>query len=213
MFWKRRKQADFNAEIESHIALEADRLRGEGLSATEARNAARAKFGNVLQAQESFYESRRVLWLENLRKDARYALRLLRQSPAFALTVILTLALGIGAAAAIFAVTDAALIRPLPFPAADRLVMVYERWQHDLDSFAPADYLDFQRQAHSFAVLAASREDPFNLSGQNRPERILGAVVTPNFFSVFNVPPVLGRTLDPALDPPSHRTAVLSYSL
>lgn len=214
VFRKRRKPADFAAEIEAHIAIEAARLRAEGLDAIEAESAARRKFGNVLRTEERFYESRRILWLEDLQKDLWYAIRLVRQSPAFALTVVLTLALGIGSAAAIFAVADAAFIKPLPFPQSQRLVSLYERWEGELDSLAPADYLDYQRQAKCFAGLAAYRQDPFNLAGQNRPERLQGAVVTPNFFSVFGVPAELGRTLDPTRDKPgTSRNVVLSYSL
>jgi hypothetical protein len=108
MFWKRRKQADFSAEIESHIAIEAERLREEGVSAADAA--------------ERFYERQRVRSLEDLRRDIRYAMRLVRDAPVFSVTVILTLALGIGATAALFGITDAALIRPLPFPEAKKLV-------------------------------------------------------------------------------------------
>lgn len=155
-----------------------------------------------------------ILWLDDLRKDLRYGLRILRQSPVFASTVVLTLALGIGAAAAVFAVTDAALIRPLPFPHAKRLVSVYERWQGELDDLAPADYLDYRRTVKSFEDLAAYRRDSFNLGGQNRPEHVSGAVVTPNFFDVFEVSPELGRTLNSARDRPGNsRTIVISYSL
>lgn len=214
LFSRRRQQRDFAAEIEAHIAIEADRLREEGLSAREAEAAARLKFGNVLQTEERFYKRQHILWLEDLQKDLRYAVRTVRQSPMFAATVILTLALGIGATAAIFAVTDAALIKPLPFPEAQRLVGLYERWQGSLSSLAPADYLDYRREATSFEDLAAYRHEPFNLSGQNRPERVEGAVVTPNFFAVMGVPPELGRGLNPAQDKPGGpRTVVLSYSL
>ncbi len=214
IFSRRRKQNDFAAEIASHIAIETDRLRQEGLSAADSETAARHKFGNPGRAEEHFYESRRILWLEDLRKDLRYAVRMIRQSPMFAATVILTLALGIGATAAIFSVTDAALIRPLPFPEAQRLMILYERWQGDLDNLAPADYLDYRHQAKSFQDLAGYRDDSFNLAGRNRPERVLGAVVTPNFFAVLNIPAQLGRTLDFRQDKPGNpRTAVLSYSL
>ncbi|MBV9266740.1 MAG: ABC transporter permease, partial [Acidobacteriaceae bacterium] len=214
LFSKQRRQADFAAEIESHIAIEAERLQNDGLNAADAEAAARRKFGNVLRAEERFYESRRILWLEDLRKDVWYAMRLVRQSPMFAMTVLVTLALGIGATAAIFALTDAALIKPLPFPDAQRLVSLYERWQGELSSLAPADYLDYQNQAKCFENLAGFRQDPFNLGGHNRPERVQGAVVTPNFFSVFRVPAKLGRTLDAAQDKPGgSRNAVLSYSL
>ena len=215
VFSRRRKQKDFAAEIEAHIAIEADRLlREEGLSTTEAETAARLKFGNVLQTEECFYESQRVLWFEDLRKDLRYAIRTVRQSPTFTATVILTLALGIGATSAIFSVTDAALIKPLPFPEAQRLVSLYERWQGNLSSLSPADYLDYRREAKSFEDMAAYRHYSFNLGGENRPERVLGAVVTPNFFATMGISPELGRTLNPVQDKPGGpRTVVLSYSL
>lgn len=214
IFPKRRKQSDFAAEIESHIAIEAERLRHEGWSAAQAQAAARREFGNVLRTEERFYESQGISWLADLGKDVRYAVRLARQSAMFAMTVVLTLALGIGATAAIFAVTDAALIKPLPFPQAERLVSLYERWQGDLDSLAPADYLDYRRAAESFEELAAIRQEPFNVSGQNRPERVPGVIVTPNFFSVFKVPAELGRTLDPLRHQPGGaRSMVISDSL
>ncbi|HZQ53632.1 MAG TPA: ABC transporter permease [Bryobacteraceae bacterium] len=214
MFWKRRKQTDFSAEIESHIAIEAERLRAEGVNWADAEAAARRNFGNILQMEERFYERRRVLWLEDLLRDIGYATRVVRQSPGFALTVILTLALGIGSTAALFGVTDAALIKPLPFPQAQKLVKLYYRWRGELDSPAPADYLDYQREAKSFEELAAVRENPFNLGGQDRPERVHGAIVTPSFFSVMKVAPELGRTLDSWRDKPGGaRTVVLSDSL
>jgi putative ABC transport system permease protein len=214
MFWKRRKQADFAAEIEAHVALEADRLRQEGLTRSEAERTARVHFGNIFGTEERFYESQRILWFEDLQKDLRYGMRVILRSPVFAVTVILTLALGIGAAAAVFAVTDAALIRPLPFPHAERLVSLYERWQGDLDDLAPADYLDYRKMAKTFEGLAAYRHESFNLGGENRPERVSGAVVTPNFFAVFNVAAEFGRALSSERDNPgSSRTAVISYSL
>ncbi len=214
MFWRRRKHNDFAAEIESHIAIEADRLRQEGRSAADSEQTARLKFGNILQTEERFYEGQRILWLDDLRKDLRYAIRMVRHSPTFAVTVVLTLALGIGATAAIFSVTDAALIKPLPLPEAQNLVSVYERWQGDMDSLAPADYLDYRHQAKSFQDLAGYRQEPFNLGGQNRPERVLGAIVTPNFFALLGVPAQLGRTLDSTQDKPGNsRTVVLSSSL
>ncbi len=214
IFSRRRKQDDFSAEIESHIAIEADRLRQEGMSAADAEMAARLKFGNIPKAEEHFYESQRIVWLEDLQKDLRYALRSLRHAPMFTATVVLTLGLGIGASAAIFSVVDAALIRPLPFPEAHRLVSLYERWLGDLGDLAPADYLDIRRQAKSFEELAGYRSDSFNLSGENRPERVLGAIVTPNFFAVLGVSAEVGRTLNSVQDTPGNaRTVVISYSL
>ncbi len=213
--FRRRTDSDFSAEIRAHIALEAERLQGEGLSESEAEAAARRAFGNPTAAQERFYESRRWLWWDQVTRDAHYALRMLRRSPAFTATAVLTLALGIGANTAIFSVIDAALLRPLPYPQPDRIAMLYGRGPAgDNETLSPATFLDFRRQNRAFAALAAFRQSPFNVTGQDRPERAQGAVVTPDFFAVLGVQAQLGRTLTADLDKPgAARTVVLSYGL
>src|SRR6185312_6594911 len=120
MFRRRRPVDDFAAEIESHLQLEIDRLRAEGLSPDEARLAARRAFGNVALSTERFHESHRWYWWDQLTQDLRYAVRTLRTAPAFAAAAILTIAVGIGATTAIFSVVEATLLRPLPYPDPDR---------------------------------------------------------------------------------------------
>ncbi len=208
----RRKQRDFSSEIASHIALEADRLRASGLSDAEAQAAARRAFGNTTAAEEHFYESRGWLWWDEAKNDFRYAGRTLVRTPAFAAAAIITLALGIGANTAIFSVVDAVALRSLPYPQPDRIRLLYGRLPDgDTSTPSPAWFLDFRREFHSFASLAAYRPSAFNMAGQDQAERIEGAVVTPDFFTVMGIRARLGRTLDPSLDAPGQpRTVVLS---
>ena len=215
MLRRRRSDTDFSAEIEAHIRLEADRLRAEGLSEDDARAAARRAFGNLTSAEERFFEGHRWLWWDCLRQDLRYALRTLTHAPAFTIAAVVTLALGIGANTAIFSAIDAALLKPLPFPESDRLVVVAGRSAEGRPGgLGAGDITDLRTQASSLAHLAAYRQHSFNLTGQDRPERAAGSVVTTDFFATLGVQAQFGRTFDPQQDRPgTARRAILGYQL
>lgn len=115
MFRRKRSTEDFAEEIKAHLDLEADELRGEGLSEEEAHRNARVAFGSVPATQERFRMRGRLSRFENLMRDITFAVRQIVQNPGFAAVVILTLALGIGASTSIFSVADAVLLRPLPY--------------------------------------------------------------------------------------------------
>lgn len=136
--------------------------------------------------------------------DLRFAFRQLRKSPGFTIIAVLTLALGIGANTAIFSVVNAVLLRPLPYPKADRIVYLNEVIQGTDTSIALPDYIDWRRDSKSFEHLALSRLESRNLSGipGREPERISVAYVTANFFNVIGLPPHVGRTFTEDEDRP-----------
>ncbi len=128
--------------------------------------------------------------------DLRFALRQLRKSPGFTLIAVLTLALGIGANTAIFSVIYAVLLQPLPYPEADRLMILTETDSNQPQiSVSFPDYVDWKRDNTVFEHLAISRRESFNLSGLEgrAPEQISGGLVTANFFKVIGLTPQLGR--------------------
>jgi putative ABC transport system permease protein len=155
--------------------------------------------------------------METLIKDIRYAMRGLVKRPAFTIIALLTLALGIGANTAIFSVVNAVLLRPLPFRDPEQVVMVWEDASFagfPLNTPAPANYVDWKNQNQSFADMAASAEQSFNLTGDGDPERVTAYAVTHNFFPLFGVQPLIGRGFLPEEDRPgSNKVVVLSYSL
>ena len=149
--------------------------------------------------------------------DIRYAWRVLGKNPGFAAVAILTLALGIGANSAIFSLVHAVLLEPLPFPHADRLIMVWEtdpNRQVTRGVVAPAELLDWQKQARSFENLAGWQTWFYNIAGGNEPEQVWGAAVTSNFFDVFGIQPALGRAFQADEGVPGHgEVVIISHAL
>ncbi|PYQ55441.1 MAG: hypothetical protein DMF78_01925 [Acidobacteria bacterium] len=218
MFRRRRTASDFGAEIEAHLHLETERLREEGLSEEDARASALRAFGNVTQARERFYESGRWLWWDHLRQDVRFGLRMLGRSPGFTAVAVATLALGIGANTAIFSYISAWMIKPLPYPQADRL-MVFQ--QHDTKKgwtmeglTSTASFLDFQEQNASFEQTALWTGWNFNLTGEGAPALVEGGRVSWNYFDALGVKPMFGRTFTPDEDRPgAGHVAILGQGL
>jgi predicted permease len=148
-----------------------------------------------------------------LRQDLRYAVRLLRRQPGFAAVAILTLALGIGATTAVFTVVNGVLLRPLPYPDADRIVELQSVGRSGRGgAISPADFVDYQRLTKTMASVAALTEADVALTGAGEPERITGQVVTPEFFDVMGVHPSVGRAFA-GTSAKDDRYAVLGYGL
>ena len=130
-----------------------------------------------------------------LLQDVRYALRSLGRAPGFTLVALVTLALGIGGTTAIFSVVDGILLRPLPYPDPQSIVSLSRGTERDTGdpSFSPADYLDFRREARSFAALAGVRQDIVDMSLAAEPVRLTTLETTAEFFTVIGLPPLMGR--------------------
>ena len=151
-------------------------------------------------------------------QDLRFAVRAFRKKPAFTVTAVLALALGIGATSAMFSVIDGVLLRPLPFPRSDRLVNVWENnLQRNLPKFvvAPANYYDWRVQNRVLSAMGAYLQNTFNLASlEGEPERYLGASSDRGFFDALQVSPILGRILTEEEDQPGHDgVIVLGYDL
>lgn len=161
--------------------------------------------------------------MENLLRDIRHTLRGLLKTPVFALSVVFTLALGIGGNTALFSVVDQLLLRPLPYPDGDRLVTVYEKWltgggsglpDASRGSVSPANWLDWQRDSRTIERFAAWRATPLTMTGVGDPVQLSTQVVSAEFFPVLGVAPLLGRTISEADDKPNAPlVAVLSHRL
>jgi predicted permease len=152
--------------------------------------------------------------MDILRQDLAYAVRRLIQAPGFSLVAIATLALGIGANSAIFSVINAVLLRPLPFPDSDRLVMVSQTWEGKPAVYSPQNFLDVAAGARSFESLTVVDRSGITLTGNGAPVRLAGATVSATFFDVLGSRPVHGRGFLPDENEPGHdKVVVLGHTL
>ncbi len=149
--------------------------------------------------------------MSTLLQNVRYTLRLLRKSPGYTIAVMLVLGVGIGANTALFSIVDSILLRPLPYPQADKLMVLLERDHERVTGSASLpNYLDWRANQRSFTDLALARSDQFNLSAPGQtPVRAPGATITANYLDIVGIQPVLGRNLSEAEDTPGGPEAVL----
>lgn len=211
----KRQGSDFSEEVEAHVRIEADRYRAQGLDEDAALAAARRAFGNLTQSRERYYESRRWLWWDWLRQDMRIALRLLAKTPGWTAVAALTVALGIGATAAMFGVVNTVLLRPLPFPHPENLYAFTEGTRL-ADSVLGNEYTSMRESstpASVFPEMGAYDSGGVNWTRGDGAERLTAGEVTASFFSTLQVQPLYGRTFLPEEDKPEANPAViLSYS-
>ena len=196
---------DLDDEMAAHLGLATEENLERGLAPAEARRQALLRFGGPQQAKEQHRDARGLPFLDTLIQDLRFASRMLRKSPGFTSVAVLTLALGIGANTAIFSVVYAVLLKELPYPQADRLVVLYENvrlptYQNDRNVVSPGNLSDWTKQKSLFQSVAAYSNRSFNLTGMGEPLRVEGELVSANFFGTLEVAPPLGRAFAPEED-------------
>ncbi len=196
---RRELDRDLDDELLFHLAMREQKLREQGVAAEEAPYAARRQFGNVTQLKETSRELWGFRWLETLWQDLRYGARRLRKNPAFTASAVLTLALGIGAGTAIFNATDETLLSPLPVPEPQQLVAVYsfDKKTAKYVSSSYPDYEDFRKHSQSFQHLCAYARFPLNLTIGEYTERLPVEAVSADYFSMLELPSLLGREFTP----------------
>jgi putative ABC transport system permease protein len=205
MGWKRffRREAwdeERARELEIYLQQETDDNIARGMSAEDARYAARRKLGNPTIIREEIYRMNSLSILETIWQDIKYAARALRKSPGFTFFAVTVLALSIAANTAIFSIADAVLLRPLPYRAAEQLVKVWEdgsSYGFPRDTPAPGNFSDWKTRNHAFADMAAYSWDDLNFTGDGNPEQLSADEVSANLFSVLGVSAALGRDFRP----------------
>jgi putative ABC transport system permease protein len=215
IFTKRTIDDEFDAEFQSHLDRHIDEGVRSGLSEAEARRQALLRIGGAEQVRQAYRDRATLPWLESLIRDVRYALRGFHRNPVFAITAILTLALGIGATTAVFSVVDRILFRPLPFAHDDQLVSV--------GLIAPiiptefmlgGSYYEWKDNQKPFAALTSNAGvNECDLTERN-PQRLGCASIEQNFLPTLGISPILGRNFLPEEDRPNGpKVALISYGL
>ncbi|HEX4066528.1 MAG TPA: ABC transporter permease, partial [Acidobacteriaceae bacterium] len=206
---------ELEEELRDHLQHRADDLERSGISRAEAERQARIEFGGFEHYREESHAAQGWHWAETLSRDLRFGLRILKKAPAFTAAVVLTLALGIGANTALFALVRGILLLPLPVRAASRLVVIWDsNPEAGLSRVGPSgqDYLDWREQKiHAFEDLFLFEHGTGTVTGNGEPEQVAGLRVTTNFGDFFGIVPVVGRTFLPQEENARHTLAILSY--
>ena len=220
-FWRARVEDEVDAELAFHVEMRARELQAGGLSRADAVERAIRRFGDIHRVNEACRsigrrrdrEMRRTEYFTELTQDLTFAVRQLLHNPGFTIVALVTLALGIGATAAIFSAVHAVVLRPLPVPEPGRILAVYTQWPTGPGALSAGNYVDGIEPVSSFAATTAIRYSSFNVS-DGEAERVIGARVTAGFFDVFGVAPARGRVFTAQEDQPGGPdVVVLSHRL
>jgi predicted permease len=208
-------EQDLSEELRYHLEQKTREYSTADLTLEEAHRKALREFGGVELSKENCRDSRRVNFLETLAQDIRFAFRLLPKSPGFAAVAILTLALGIGASTAVFSLVEGILLKPLPYPNPDRIVLpelVSPPGVNLGSEYFPWGQIQFRlltRESYPFEFVGAFQNDSFNLTGSGEPSFLDGFRASADFFPALGVVPALGRTFTAEEDQPGHEYEVI----
>jgi len=177
---------ELDEEVQTYFDILIARGMARGLSRREAERAARLAFEGPEQVKQRVREARVGVHIEMTLQDLRYAWRVLRKSPGFTFFAVLTIALGLGANAAIFSLVDGVLLKSLEYPEPERIVQIWERPPGDLrNGIAAANYIDWANQNQSFEAIAAQTGDTMSYSGGGEPRSLRVGLVSAPYFDVF----------------------------
>ena len=215
---ERPSEAEIARELHDHLELETQDLMAAGASAHQAERQAHRQFGNVAATQEATREAWGSLWLERLDQDLRFGLRTLWRAPVFSGIAVLCLTLGIGANAAVLSWTEGVVHHPFPgVRDQEQLVAIAgtAKGATGYDEMSWPDFMDLTRGASAFSAVFVSKITGATLTGGERAERLVGQLVTANYFDATGVQPVLGRGFVPGEDVGrgAHPVVVISYRL
>ncbi len=223
LFRKSKTERELHDELQAHLQLHINDNLERGMSPDEARKQAIIKLGGMEQTKELMRDQQTLPLLETFLQDTRYALRIMKKSPAFTCVAILTLALGIGANTAIFSVMRQVLLQRLPVSHPEELVLLYSPGPRDghvssdegdgSESFSYPMYLDLRDKNSVFSGLAAKADFPISISVRGQTERASAELVSGNYFDVLHVLPALGRLIEPgdSTAPDTSPVVLLSY--
>jgi hypothetical protein len=198
-FAGRGSERELAAELESHLQLHVDDNLRAGMTPEEARRRALIALGGVESTKEAYRDRRGIPVLESFGRDVRYGARTLARSPGFALAGILILGLGIGVNSAIFTVVDAVVLRPLPFPDADRIVKLWHTPPQTTFagmktfSLSPANFIDWEAQSSSFESMAIYRGGARTVTGRGEPETVIVRRASATYLPILGLKPIAGR--------------------
>lgn len=205
LFRKGKSNVELDEELRDYLDSAVAQKMKNGMSREDALRAARLEMDSLEAVKEEVHSAGWENTVETFWQDTRFALRTLRKNPGFTSVVVLTLALGIGANTAIFSVVDSVLLKPLPYPNSDRVVMIFLQDPSlglDRGVYGEADFVALRQQQRSFDSVAAltSSDNGFAVTGEQAPEEIPGTAVTGAFFNILGAKPMLGRTFLPGED-------------